>query len=178
MKTPADASQGKIKVRLEIWPEKQSFENRTLAVEIAEDISKHLDQTQNYKVEIPYTGEMGGGSELLVWIVPVVEFVGKPFAEAFISKVAEKVADLTGEILEKVRKGKYRKLEADVIVQSLPGSSEINVQGPLEHALDKVGADLKNIAKHLEETTPNRNLSGMMEEIEITLSIKVSRNHP
>jgi hypothetical protein len=165
-----DASQAKIKVRLEILPEKQSFENSTLAREITEDISKHLAQAQ-YSIKPPYTGKMGGGSEFWVWIVPLI---GEKAVEAFTTRVAEKVADLIEVILKKVRDMRYSKLNTNVQVQSLPGCNDINVQGSLENTLVEAVVNLKNIAKHVEETSP----LGMTEEVEITISIKFSRDHP
>jgi len=78
METQADDSQDKIKVRLEILPEKQSLENRTLAREIAHDIFEHLDQAQDYSIKAHHTGAMGGGSEFWVWIVPGVAFISLP----------------------------------------------------------------------------------------------------
>ena len=158
-----------IKVRLEILPEKWSIENTALANEIANDIFKHLDQTHT-ELYHTYSGEMGGGNEFWIWIVSNIDPL---IGEAFTATVAEKVADLIEEIFKKIRRGKHGELEADVKVQSLPVGGELNVQG----SFDKAVADLKNIAKHLEEVAPSPNIP-VTTEREIIISIKVSRDHP
>jgi len=178
MQTPTDASQGKIKVRLEILPEKQSFENRTLARAIANDIFEHLDQASDYSIEPHGTGEMSATTEFLILIALIGGPFVRPFTDKLAEKAAEKVVDLIGEILENIRRGKHSKLESDVKVQSLFSGDDVNTKGLLADALDKARTDLTNRAKHLEETAPDLNLPGMTKEIEVTISIKVSRGYP
>lgn len=119
-------SQAKIKVRLAILPKKKNSENEELATEFAENIFKQFDQTPGYRVEVPYTGEMGILHEILIWVVPSVVFVGETFTTKLVERTADKVADRLGEFTENFRKRRHGKLGTDIKVQS-PSRVEVTV---------------------------------------------------
>lgn len=157
MQPPTDAAQDKIKVRLVILPEKQSFENKALVQTIANGIFEHLDQASDYSIEACYTGEMAGATEFLIGIVA---FGGGAFVQPFTAKLiektaekaAEKAADLIEKILKKISKGRHNEL------------SDVKAQPVSDTSGRKVIVDL--------------NLLETMNESEITINIKISRDHP